>query len=230
MVLGLFKQKTDPGKLYRDGTPLFGYLNATAGKGRPAVVVVHDWFGLTPYARSLVDRFAQAGFVAFGADLYRGRAAADVDQAQALNAALPWARAEQDLRTAVLALAAREKTSRVGVVGFAMGGAASVYAATTTPEIAAVVTFYGIPKAGELAKIKAKVQGHFGNWKDPRCTPDRVRAFERALTEAQVGCEVHRYDAGNGFFNETKAQNYSAPDAATAWTRTVEFLQRALGK
>lgn len=230
MVLGLFEKAKppDPHALNRpDGAPLAGYMNGTAGADKPAVILVHDWFGLTPQVREQVDRFSAAGFSAFAVDLYRGKIARTDDEAQALNAALPWARSDLDVKIAAAALRLRNPGGKVAVVGFAMGGAVALHAAETDPELAAAVTFYGIPKAGNLSTIRARVQGHFGN-KDTRCYPGRVTEFEKALQAAQVGCEIFRYDAGNGFFNQTK-KTY-APDAASlAWTRMVAFLRGALG-
>lgn len=233
MVLGLFgkSKPPDPHALTRpDGVPLPGYLNGTAGADKPAVIVVHDWFGLTPHVRAVVDKFAAAGFVAFAVDLYRGKVARTDDEAQALNAALPWARTDLDVKLAAASLRLRNPAGKVAVVGFAMGGAVAVHAAETDPELAAAVTFYGIPKTGNLATIQGKVLGHFGN-KDPRCYPARVNEFEKALLAAKgdrSGCQILRYDAGNGFFNETK-KTHSPESAAQAWTRTVEFLRAALG-
>lgn len=64
-------------------------MNGAAPPGRASVIVVPDWFGLTPYARGVVDRFAAAGFVAFGLDIYRGKLPATEDQAEAMTTPSP---------------------------------------------------------------------------------------------------------------------------------------------
>lgn len=229
MLGGLFgKAKRDPNKLLNaEGAALPGHMNGGAPAGSASVVVIPDWFGLTPYARGVVDRFAAAGFVAFGLDLYRGKLPANEDQAEAMSNALPWSRGDGDVRATLAALKARDPNSKPCLLGFGMGGAAAVHAATQLPDVAGVVTFYGIPKSGDVAKIKARVLGHFGQ-KDTRCYPARVTAFEKTLKDAGIACEIHRYDAGNGFFSETK-KNYSPQDASVAWDRTVAFIRAIQG-
>lgn len=229
MAFGLFqKQKPDPGKLLgKDRRELPGYFNAAAGAGKPALVILHDWFGLTPQHRALVDRFAAEGFVSFAPDLYHGRVASDAASAERLNQALVWARVLQDVGAAVDALAQREPSAKIGLVGFAMGGAVAVQAAAANPKVEAVVTFYGIPKDSDISEMNARVQGHFGN-RDTRCYPERVTQFEKTLKVGKFPPEIHRYDAGNGFFHKSGDPAYSAIEAPVAWERTLKFLRRTL--
>lgn len=220
----------DPSKLLdHEGKPLPGYLNYSAGPDRPGLVIVHDWFGLTDQHRFLVDRFAAEGFMAFAPDLYRGTVAQDTAMAERLNAALVWPRVDRDVLSATAALQARAPKFRIGLVGFAMGGAIAIRGALGNPVVGAVVTFYGIPQDANLYKLKARVQGHFGLL-DVKCDSVRVKEFEQALTLARVPMEIHRYNAGNGFFHRPDvSSSFSVKDAPLAWSRTLQFLRTALG-
>jgi carboxymethylenebutenolidase len=205
-----------------------GYLNDSAGKGKPAVIVVHEWWGLNAQIRGVADRFAKEGFIAFAADLYHGQLATDDATAGKLMQSMDWKVAEQDLRAAVSELKAREPNEKIGITGFCMGGAVSLFAAARIPEIAACVPFYGIPPDPQALKgIKAKVQGHFANI-DNWCSPDRVDALEQLLKSSGVSVEIHRYDAQHAFFNEERKQVHSPENARKAWERTIAFLRNNL--
>jgi carboxymethylenebutenolidase len=214
-----------------DGAMLPGYLKAPeGGAGRGAVVVLHEWWGLTQQVRGVADRLAREGFTVFAPDLYRGQVAKDAAEAQRLMTALDRRRAMEDVSRAVEALQRRAPGTKVAVLGFCMGGALTLAAAALEGRLAAAVPFYGIPpeEAADLTKIRCPVLGHFANI-DDWCTPDRVDALEKKLKGAGVPLELHRYDAGHAFFNEQRPEVFSPQNAERAWTRTVEFLRAKLG-
>jgi carboxymethylenebutenolidase len=115
-----------------DGGKTKGYL-ATAGQGRPGIVVIQEWWGLNDQICGVADRFARAGYNALAPDLYKGRLTAVPDEANHLMSGLNFPDAtQQDLRGAAQHLA---KTSRkVGVMGFCMGGALTIAAAVHIPK------------------------------------------------------------------------------------------------
>jgi carboxymethylenebutenolidase len=218
----------DPTQLLdSNGRALPGYLNASAGPGKPAVVVIHEWWGLNQQIRGVVDRLAKEGFITFAPDLYHGKLATDGASAAKLAGSLDWNRAAQDLKAAVGALGAREPGARVGIVGFCMGGAVALMGAAKLPELAACVPYYGIPDGVDLSRIQAAVQGHFARH-DDWCTPARVDELERTLRKAQVRSEIHRYDAAHAFANEARPEVHDPARAAEAWDRTVKFLRAHL--
>src|SRR5262245_61464364 len=107
-----------------------GYLNDSAGQGCPALVVIHESWGLTGQIRGVVDRFAREGFVTFAPDLYRGKLPQTAEEEQRLVVAGDKAQWFADLQRAVEALL----PSKVGVVGFSMGGAFALSTAAQVPE------------------------------------------------------------------------------------------------
>src|SRR2546423_5391314 len=187
-----------------DGGKSKGYL-ATAGQGRPGVVVIQEWWGLNDQICGVADRFARAGYNALAPDLYKGRLTTEPDEANHLMTGLDFADAtHQDLRGAAQHLQAQ--SDRVAVMGYCMGGALTIATAVHVPEFAAGVCFYGIPPKAfaDPAKIRIPLQGHFAN-KDDWCTPAAADHLQRTLKTARDPPEVYRYDAAPAFANEPRA-------------------------
>jgi carboxymethylenebutenolidase len=205
-----------------DGGKSKGYL-ATAGQGRPGVVVIQEWWGLNDQICGVADRFARAGYNALAPDLYKGRLTTEPDEANHLMTGLDFADAtHQDLRGASRHLQAQ--SGRVAVMGYCMGGALTIAAAVHVPEFSAGVCFYGIPPKAfaDPAKIHIPLQGHFAN-KDDWCTPAAVDDLEKTLKAAGVTHEIYRYDAAHAFANERSAA-YDVACANQAWERMAAFL------
>jgi carboxymethylenebutenolidase len=205
-----------------------GYL-ASAGTGRPGVVVIQEWWGLNDQICGVADRFARAGYTALAPDLYQGRVTQQPDEANHLMTGLDFPGAtRQDIRGAARRLRA-DGSSRVAVMGFCMGGALTVATAVHVPEVAAGVCFYGIPprEFADPANIAIPFQAHFAN-RDDWCTPAAADALEAAMKAAGRAPEVFRYEAAHGFFNERRGDVYDAACAQLAWDRMIEFLGRTL--
>src|SRR5258705_9632625 len=132
----------------------------------PAIVVVHEWWGLNDQIRAVARRLSAQGYVAIVPDLYHGKVASDPEMAHTLMRGLDEDRALADLDDATRWLRAQSRTakSRVGVVGFCMGGRLSELFALHEPGTAAAVMFYGRPETNpaKLSSLKAPLQGHFG--------------------------------------------------------------------
>src|SRR6266705_890522 len=170
-----------------------GYL-ATAGQGRPGIVVIQEWWGLNDQICGVADRFARAGYNALAPDLYKGRVVSTPDEANHLMTGLEFPDAtHQDLRGAAQHLGGT--SGKVSVLGFCMGGALTIAALVHIPEFAAGVCFYGIPpkEFADPARIKVPFEGHFAN-QDDWCTPAAVDQLESALQQARASYEIYRYD------------------------------------
>jgi carboxymethylenebutenolidase len=211
-----------------DGTPLPGFLDDTAGAGMPAVVVIHEWWGLNEQVRGVARRLASDGFCAFAVDLFRGTLAKDAAEASALMQAMDAKAALVDLQAAVKALLPRS-FGRVGVMGFCMGGAYALATAAHNPEVKAAVAFYGIPQPAmaDVSQVKARVLGHYAS-RDTHVSPARVDALEKTLRAAGVTATIHRYEADHAFANEKRPEVYAPAAAELAWKRTLAFLHEVL--
>ncbi|MBO0731871.1 MAG: dienelactone hydrolase family protein [Acidimicrobiaceae bacterium] len=210
-----------------------GYL-ATPPSGRgPGVIVIQEWWGLTPHIADIADRLAAAGFVALAPDLYGGTVAHDADEAGRLMQQLPVEQASRDLSGAVDYLLGREDTTgdRVGAVGFCMGGGfVLTLALQRADHVGAAVAFYPVGhNPSDFSGLKAGVQVHFGA-DDAFFPTDQAEALSGAIRAAGTATEFHTYPAGHAFLNhENLLGTYDADHAKVAFDRAVEFLRRHLG-
>jgi carboxymethylenebutenolidase len=194
--------------------------------------VIQEYWGLVPHIEHLADRFAEAGFVALAPDLYHGKQAKSPDEAGKMMMSLRIDEAERDLAGAIDYLKSQPGVmgARVGTVGFCMGGALSLFAASKNPEVGACVVFYGgHPNVKpDLAALQAPVLGLYAG-KDSFVSPQVVSELDRQLTALGKRHEFHTYpDAQHAFFNDTRPQVYDAKAAADAWSRTLAFLRHEL--
>jgi carboxymethylenebutenolidase len=214
-----------------NGASASGYLSLPREAG-PGVVVIQEWWGLVPHIKGIADRFAAAGFIALAPDLYHGQATKSPDEAGKLMMAMNVERAEEDLSGAVSYLKnhAKNATQKVGAVGFCMGGALSLFAASRNRDVAAAVVFYGgHPNIRpDLAALQAPILGLYAE-KDAHVTPESVRQLQSKLTELGKEHEIHIYPgADHGFFNDERPEVYNKAAAEDAWNRTLAFFRRHL--
>ena len=211
-----------------DGVATKGYL-ATAGHGRPGIIVIQEWWGLNEQMKATADRLARDGFRAIVPDLYGGRVADTREEAGHLMEGLDFGdAATQDAVGAVRYLKAHG-ARKVAVGGFCMGGAVALLAAMNGRDFDAVVTWYGFPppEAGDPARISVPIQGHWAE-RDEFFKADDLNELERRLVAAGAAHEFYRYDAKHAFYNPGGIGNYHREHAETAWRRMVEFLNRTL--
>ena len=212
-----------------------GTLYVPAGKGPfPALIVIHEWWGLNDWVKEQASKLADQGYVALAIDLYRGKVATTPDLAHEIMRGVPEDRASRDLRAAFDFLASQPnvKKDRIGSIGWCMGGGYSLDTALLEPTLAAAVINYGhlATDPAELKKISAPILGIFGG-QDRGIAPDDVKKFGESLDKLGKKSEIKIYpDAGHAFENPNNKQGYRADDAADAWKRTVDFLAANLKK
>lgn len=207
----------------------------STGKGPfPALVVIHEWWGLNDWVRQQAQKLADQGYVTLAIDLYRGQVATTPEEAHELMRGVPEDRAHRDLLAAFDYLASQKdvKATNIGSIGWCMGGGYSLDLALDQPKLKAAVINYGhlATDNTQLAKINAAILGIFGG-KDRGIPPDSVNAFSDQLKKLGKTVDVHIYpDAGHAFENENNKSGYRAEDAKDAWQRTVTFLATYLKK
>lgn len=209
-----------------------GYLAKPASGSGPAVIVIQEWWGLVPHIEDVADRFASEGFFALAPDLYHGEKATGPDQAGKMMMALNIEQTEKDLRGAIHHLQQQPGVTgaKVGTVGFCMGGALSLFAASKNPEVGACVVFYGgHPKAQpDLEALQAPVLGIWAG-KDGFVTPQVVAQLDQRLTALGKRHDFHTYpNADHAFFNDTRKEVYDPEASKDAWRRTIAFFRREL--
>ena len=212
-----------------------GMLYTPAGKGPfPALIVIHEYWGLNDWVKEQASKFADQGYVALAVDLYRGKVADNPDLAHQLMRGVPEDRVKRDLGAAFDYLAAQPnvKKERIGSVGWCMGGGYSLDVALLEPALAAAVINYGhlATDPAELKKISAPILGNFGG-QDQGIFPGDVKKFGEALDKLGKKVDIKIYpDAGHAFENPNNKQGYRADDAADAWKRSLDFLAGTLKK
>lgn len=218
---------------YRSGEEtIAGYLVIPPGKGPfPAVVVIHEWWGLNEQTKEEARKLAAQGYVALAIDLYRGRSASDSGEAHELMRGLPVDRARRDLLAAFDYLAARSdvRGDRIGSIGWCMGGGYSLALALAQPRLAASVIYYGrlVTDESALREIQAPILALFGD-QDRGIPVSSVRTFEAALRNLGKTINVHIYSgAGHAFANPNRA-SYRESAARDAWTKTLAFFAQHL--
>ncbi len=195
----------------------------------PAVILVHEWWGLNDQIKAVAAEFAKEGYLAIAVDLF-GKVANSADEAKAQMQALDPEWATQAM-VATIAWARRHErsTGKVGTVGWCFGGGWSLNTSLATPVDATVIYYGNVKKTPEQLKdLSGPVIGHFGTL-DKSIDAAMVGGFEKAMKDAGKAdrLTVYWYDADHAFANPTGAR-YDAEDAALAWQRTLHFLKQSL--
>ena len=200
-----------------------------SGKGR-GVLVLHPWWGLNETIRAFCLKLSEAGFIAFAADLYHGKLATTIPEADRLSNELDAKAARRDIAEAVGFLSAHADPGGrgLGVVGFSLGAYFALEVSATNPDhIRAAVSFYGT-RGGDYAASKAEYLAHFAE-ADEYEPESNVTAFEAALRKAGRPFTFHLYPGtGHWFFEPDRTDAYKPAAAALAWDRTLAFLHKSL--
>lgn len=214
-----------------DGGTATGYLAVPEGGYGPGVLVLHAWWGLTPFFEGVCDRLAAEGFVALAPDRYGGPTARTIDEAMALQRQEDPGRVEAELTAAIDFLGAHDAVTGDGLatLGFSAGAAWALLLSTLKPrQVKAVVTFYGSWQI-DFNDARAAYLGHYAEPDEWEPT-EEVRGTEEALRAAGREVTFYTYpDAGHWFFEQDRPDSYNAEAARLAWERTIEFLRAHSG-
>jgi carboxymethylenebutenolidase len=201
-----------------------------AGK-LPAVLVVHENRGLTPYIEDVARRLATAGFMALSPDglTSLGGYPGTEEAALALFPKVDRTKMTEDFAAAAAWLKARpDCTGKIGVVGFCYGGGiANTLAVRMGADLAGAVAFYGQqPKAEDVPRIKAAMLLHYGSL-DARLTGGWP-AYEEALKANHINYAGYVYEGANHGFHNDSTPRYDEAAARLAWQRTLDFFNKNL--
>lgn len=216
-----------------DGSTVSGYLAQPEGEGPfPALVLIHEWWGLNDNIRDLAEQYAAEGYVALAVDLYEGESATAPDEAGALAGAVrentDEAFANLDAALAYLQTQSNVDGDRLGSVGWCFGGQWSYNMAKNNLGTKVSVMYYGRFNAeDDLSMMRAQILGHFGE-DDRGILVDDVEQFKAKLSTLEGEHAVYIYpNAGHAFANEDR-DAYVEEAAQKAWERTQEFLAENL--
>lgn len=214
-----------------DGTKVNAYLALPDADQAPAVLLIHEWWGLNDQIKSVAAELANEGYAALAVDLYGGEVAETPEGARSLMQAVDGEQATETLTTWVDWLKGHDRTTgKVATMGWCFGGGWSLNASIAAPVDATIIYYGAVDKpASKLTSLQGPVLGHFAT-EDEWINEEMVDGFKSAMQEAGKGdmLTVHWYEANHAFANPTGAR-YDAEDAALAWERSREFLKRHIG-
>jgi carboxymethylenebutenolidase len=212
---------------------VYGHFAAPADvvEPLPAVILIHEWWGLNDNVRAMANRLAGEGYMVLAVDLYNGEVAESREAARVLMLEVVEDRevAENNIRSAY-AFLEEAGAPRIGSMGWCFGGGWSLNTAQLFPDaLDASVIYYGqvTDEEDKLQPVTAPILGLFGA-ADTGISVESVEGFRGALERLRKDHEIHIYPGvGHAFANPT-GQNYNAEAAEDAWRRTLEFLDRHL--
>ena len=227
-----------------DGMSAFRALPRAKGK-RPAMILLHERYGVVQHTKDLIVKFAQAGYVALAPDLFwrftgdkkalqRGEARADMRDSEAL----------EDMAASIeyLKKQASVDPARIAVMGVCQTGRQAVLPVTYGKDVAACVVFYGAAGGKEwttdefrpvlietlLEKLSCPLLGVFGE-ADHIISVDDVLRFRAALERNKKSYHIRIYsDAPHGWLNDTMPGRYRKEAAKDAWNLLLGFLKKTM--
>lgn len=204
------------------------FLVDPKGGAGPGLLVLHSWWGLTPWTRDFCRRLAGIGYTVLAPDLFDGvqpmteaegeavLADADADQLSGLVMS-----SAQTLRAA-----SADAGRPIGVIGFSMGASLGLWlSARLTKEVGAVVAFYGTTSI-DFDQATAKYQGHFAEEDHMVSEEDRV-VTESFIRLGGRDSDFHLYPGTRHWFFE-EGDTYDEASAELAWQRMHQFLDSEL--
>jgi carboxymethylenebutenolidase len=199
----------------------------------PGVLVIHENRGLVPHIEDVTRRVALEGFLAIAPDALTplGGTPEDPEKAPSLIQKLDSQSTIQNYLTAVRYLKTHPvSTGKVGAVGFCWGGAMANQVAVHSPDVLAVVPYYGRQPAPEdVSKIRASLLLHYAGVDE--AINKGILAYEEALKKASVDYKMYTYEgAQHAFNNDTNPARYNKEAAQLAWQRTISFFKEKLKK
>ncbi|WP_244613368.1 dienelactone hydrolase family protein [Modicisalibacter radicis] len=238
----------EPFEYSTGGETYQGYLarNVADPEPRPAVLIVHEWWGLNDYVKQRADQLAALGFVALAVDMYgNGRTAGHPDEAGEFSSRVmqDWPTARASLEAAMAKL--RENPAvdgeHIAAIGYCFGGGVVMNMALAGMPIDAAISFHGSPTqaVNQPQPFDGIVQLHNGA-DDPLVKRDALKAMAAKLKEQGAAIKVVNYPrAKHGFTNPDATAvgeehglplGYDAAADAASWQAALLALDKALNQ
>ncbi len=228
-----------------DGQEFSGYLaydDAVKGK-RPGILVVHEWWGHNPYARSRADKLAKMGYIAFALDMYgKGKLAGHPKDAKGFMTALMGDIKAMEKRfsaaRSILESHPRTMKGNIGAIGYCMGGGIVLHMARTGADLKAVASFHGslgskvAAKPGSITAPLLVMNG----MDDPFVNKKALEGFRKEMATAKANLVLKNYAGAKHSFTNPGADAfgkkfklplaYNADADAESWKEMQSFLAK----
>lgn len=217
------------------------YDSSATGK-RPGVLIMHAYFGLTPFEEGVAKKLAQMGYVAFAADIY-GATVHPQNPKEATAAMMPYIkdraqwRARGEAALAVLAANQNVDPARIGVIGYCFGGGSALELARSGAPVLATVVFHGVlatPNPGDAKNIKGHILALQGG-DDPVVPQKDVDAFEAEMRAANVDWQMVQYGGARHAYTLPSVGNnpgspvaYNAEADRRSWLAMQDYFNEYL--
>lgn len=217
--------------IQHNGMSIAGYLaepSTDAPKG--GMIVIQEWWGLTPDIKEIADRYAAEGYLAFAPDFYHGQVATEPDEARKYAMAMERQVAAQEIDNAISWMKSERGVAKVGCVGYCMGGGLTLATAIRpTSNVDAVHVYYGggMPSEEQIATIKVPVLGSYGA-EDKGIPKEQVDMLRATLERSGVPNDITYYEgAEHSFFNDTRPA-YHEQAAKDSWEKSIAWFDKYL--
>lgn len=219
---------------YKNQKNVVGYLaRPIDGKRYPAILLIHEWWGLNENIKERARQFAGLGYVALAVDLYGGRVTTTASEARNLAGEVRNNRndAFDNLKGAVDFLQSQSLfviSDRIASIGWCFGGGWSFEMAKNNLGVKVSVIYYGrFNSKDDLSKMRAVILGHFAE-EDRVIRVESVREFQAKLRTMKGDHEIFIYPNTGHAFANPNSSNYNQEASELAWERTLHFLQKRL--
>ena len=201
----------------------------------PAVIMIHEWWGLNEDIKNQADILAREGYVVLAVDLYQGEFATTSDRSRELASSVrnnP-ASAIDNLQSAVNYVKSLQIVdgNRIASLGWCFGGDWSLQLAVNSSEdpLVATIVYYGRPitDTSSLSSISWPVLGIFGD-QDQAIPVESVKQFAAALNASGITNDIYLYEGVGHAFANPSGDNYAPKETADAWQKTIGFLEKYL--
>lgn len=230
---------------YKDGkTVLEGYLvyDDSWTTPRPAVMIVHQWMGLTDHEKQSAEKLASQGYVAFAIDLYgKGNRPANVEAAAAAAGTFKSNRQMfRDREKVAFDFLKKNKkvdAKRIVIAGYCLGGTGALEAVRGGIPVVGAVSFHGglsADKPEKTKNVKAKLLVLHGGV-DPYVPAKEVEGFMKEMNDAKADYQFTAYSGAVHAFTQKEAGNDPSKGAAyneaadrRSWVAFMDFLDEVI--
>jgi carboxymethylenebutenolidase len=197
----------------------------------PAVIVIHEIWGLVDHIKDVAMRLARGGIVALAVDLFEGKTVWKLEEGRKFREQFTEDKILGDLNRAFdyLRNLPYVNPKNIGSIGFCMGGGLSLLFACRNKHLAAAVVFYGRNPSpiDQVKNIQCPILGNYAG-ADMAITESDISLLKQTLTKYKRTFDIKTYpEAPHAFFNDTR-ESYSPEAAKDAWTRTLQFFNKYL--